>query len=236
MDIGKSFSFVFEDEKWIEKVLIGGLVSLIPIVGIFILMGYGVKLVRNVRNHDPNPLPEWTDWGELIADGLKLFIITFIWTLPLVILYMLIVIPMAMTDPENPSALASTMAMCFGCFAFLYGIIVWLALPAIVIKFAETGEISSGFKFGEILGFVKKHLGQIVIVALISLVVYTIAGFGIVLCVIGLLFTNFWAYMVQYHMIAQIGLEEAPGQSYEVFPEPDPLEELASGEADEMLE
>ena len=28
MDIGKAFSFVFEDEKWISKVLLGGLIEM----------------------------------------------------------------------------------------------------------------------------------------------------------------------------------------------------------------
>ena len=32
MDIGKAFSFVFEDERWVSKVLLGGLFMIIPIV------------------------------------------------------------------------------------------------------------------------------------------------------------------------------------------------------------
>ncbi len=35
MDIGKSFTYMFEEDKWVEKVLIGGLLCLIPIVNFF---------------------------------------------------------------------------------------------------------------------------------------------------------------------------------------------------------
>ena len=210
MDIGKSFSYVFEDKKWIEKILIGGIVSLIPIVGFWLVYGYLIQLVRNVRNHEPEPLPAWDEWGDKLIEGLKLMIIYFIWGLPLFILYFLIILPLSFTgDSDSGSTIAGLFATCFGCFAFLYAIILWLATPGITIKYAEGGQFSDGFKVGEILDFTKSHLGQIVIVALVSWVVYMIAGLvGTLLCFVGLFFTLFWGMLVQYHMMAQIGLED----------------------------
>ena len=212
MDIGKSFGYVFEDKKWIEKVLIGGLVSLIPIIGSLLLIGYGVELVRNVRNHEPEPLPEWDDWGQKIIDGLKLFVILFVWALPMVVLYSIAFIPLMLAgNSDSGSSIGGVFATCLSCFLFLYGIVYWLAIPGITIKFAEGGEIGDGFNVGEILDFTKKHLGQIIIVALVSWLVYLLAGLvGSFLCFVGVFFTMFWAALVQYHMIAQIGLEEAP--------------------------
>ena len=52
MDIGLSFSYMFEDKDWIKKILIGGLISLIPIVN-FAALGYVVQLVRNTRDGRP---------------------------------------------------------------------------------------------------------------------------------------------------------------------------------------
>ncbi len=230
MDIGKSFSYMFEDEKWIEKIGIGGLVSLIPILGNFLVIGYFVELVRRVRQHEPEPLPAWDDWGGKLADGFKLFVVYLVWGLPLIILYFLILIPMMIAgDSDTGSTIASLFALCFGCFAFLYAIVLWLASPAITIKFAETGEIGAGFQVGEILNFTKSHLGEIIVVVLVSLVAYLIAGLiGAILCLIGMIFTYFWAGLVQYHMMAQIGLEEAEPQR--------PLETLSSQEVAGELE
>ena len=224
MDIGKSFSFVFEDKKWIEKILIGGILMLVPILGSILMLGYGIQLVRNVREHDPEPLPTWDDWGTKISEGLKLFIIYLLWSLPLIILSLLLLIPLAMAgDSDTGSAIASLFSLCFSCFAILYAIIVWLAAPGITIKFAETGEFSDGLKFGEILNFTKEHLGQIIVVILVTWLVYMIAGLiGSLLCLVGLLFTTFWASLVQYHLIAQIGLEGAAPSR--------PLETLSSQE------
>lgn len=224
MNIGKSFSFVFEDKKWIEKILIGGVLMFVPILGSILLLGYAVQLVRNIRNHDPEPLPEWDDWGTKIAEGFKLFIVYFLWSLPLIILGFLIAIPLALgSNSDTGSTIASIFALCFGCFAFIYAIVVWLATPGITIKFAETGEFSDGLKFGEILSFTKDYLGQIIVVAIVSGLVYLFAGLlGSLLCLIGLFFTMFWASLVQYHMVGQIGLES---------PKPEhPLETLSTAE------
>jgi hypothetical protein len=237
MNIGKSLSFVFEDKKWIEKVLIGGVLMLIPLLGPILLMGYGVQLVRNVRNHDPEPLPAWDDWGTKIGEGLKLIIITIIWALPLYVLMFLMFIPAAMNgNSDTGSAFASFLSLCFSCFTFLYAIVLWLAVPGIIIKFAETGEFGDGFKFGEIMDFTKKNLGSIILVAIVSWLVYMVAGLiGSLLCLVGLLFTMFWASLVYYHMVAQIGLEEAPARPMEtVTPPAEPaakLPEEATAEA-----
>ncbi len=231
MDIGKSFTYMFEDKKWIEKIVIGGLVSLIPIIGNFLVVGYFIELVRRVRQHESEPLPDWDNWGGKLAEGLKLFIIYLVWGLPLIVLYFLAVIPATLVggNSDTGSTIASLFALCFGCFAFLYGIVLWLVSPAITIKFAETGEIGAGFQIGDILDFTKGHLGEIIVVVLVAMVAYLIAGLvGVLLCLVGLLFTYFWAGLVQYHMMAQIGLEEAEPQR--------PLETLSSQEIAGELE
>jgi len=212
MNIGKSLSFVFEDKKWIEKILIGGILMLIPLLGPILMLGYSVALVRNVRNHEPEPLPEWDDWGTKIAEGFKLLIINFIWGLPLFILMFLMFIPAAMAgNSDSGGGFAGFLMFCFGCFMFLYAIVLWLAVPGITIKFAETGEFGDGFKVGEILNFTKKHVGPIIIVAIVSWLVYMVAGLiGMLLCGVGTLFTMFWASLVYYHMVGQIGLEDEP--------------------------
>ena len=229
MDIGKSFGFVFEDKKWIEKVLIGGILTLVPILGQIIILGYSVELIRNVRQYKTNPLPEWDNWGEKIAEGFKLFVIFLLWSLPLLLLEIILLVPMSiMGNSDTGSTVASIFSLCFGCLALIYSIVLMLANPSIIIKFAETGDISEGLKFGEILNFSKEHLGQIVVVVIVGLLAFTLAGIiGSLLCIIGLAFTLFWAGMVQYHMIAQIGLTPAPPERpLETLSDASPVEEL----------
>src|SRR4051794_19603583 len=73
-DFVKPFAFVFEDARWINKVLIGGIFQLLSalLVGIPFLLGYLAQLVRNVVANATLPLPEWDDLGEMFNEGLRL--------------------------------------------------------------------------------------------------------------------------------------------------------------------
>ncbi|MCO6453445.1 MAG: DUF4013 domain-containing protein [Caldilineales bacterium] len=218
MDIGKSLTFVFDDKKWIEKLLIGGLITLaamlfvwtiiVPFLAGFILMGYMIAVVRNVRAGSENPLPEWHDWGGMLADGFKLTIIFLIWSLPLIIVWMPGVVLMALAGNNNSDGFAATISLCLSCLSILYGLILFVASPAITIRYSESGEFGSGFEFSEILHFTRKYLAEIIVVVIVLWGVQIIASFvGLLLCGIGLIFTAFWATLVQGHLYGQIGLE-----------------------------
>jgi hypothetical protein len=220
MDIGKAFGFVFEDPEWVIKVLVGGLVSLggillspilIGFFFLFVLGGYSLELLRNVRNGLEHPLPRWENWGDKAVKGLKLFVIFLIWAIPIIAMS---IVPVAISiiagKNEDLAPLAFVASICFGCGSFLWGI--WLAVlsPAIYARFAETEQISAGFELNRLLTFTRENLGDIIVAVLISLVasiVALIAGF--VLCVIGLLFTTFWSSLVQFHLFGQIARRDA---------------------------
>ena len=46
MDIGRSFTYMFEDQDWLKKILIGGVVNLIPIVNLA-ATGYFIEAIKN---------------------------------------------------------------------------------------------------------------------------------------------------------------------------------------------
>ncbi len=48
MDFGKAFTYAFEDQDWLKKLGIGGLLLLIPIFGILAVMGWTVEITRRV--------------------------------------------------------------------------------------------------------------------------------------------------------------------------------------------
>jgi hypothetical protein len=72
MDLGRAFGFFFEDENWLNKVLIGGLLQIIPIVGQLALLGYLFEVARNVAQGNPRPLPDWSDLGTKLVKGVYL--------------------------------------------------------------------------------------------------------------------------------------------------------------------
>jgi len=228
MDIGKAFRFVFEDHDWVTKVLIGGVMSLLSplLIGVFFLAGYSVDLIKNVMNDVDPPLPRWDDLGDKAVKGIKLTVIFLVWAIPIIavsILSALFSIIVSGNGGEVEGIVAA-ISLCFGCINFVLGILLALVSPAIYVRFAQTEQISSGFQFGEILAFTQRNLGDIVVALLISVVASIVAAIaGTILCLIGLLFTMFWASLVQSHLFGQIGRKDAGASALSAAPPTAPV-------------
>ena len=94
MDIGRALTYFSEDERWVEKTAIGTglllissllLVALIGVLGYFILFGYLVRLLQNVRDDVHPVLPEWDRWGDDLVRGVKLVCVYVVWALPILL-------------------------------------------------------------------------------------------------------------------------------------------------------
>ncbi len=81
------FTFPFKDEEWKTKLAVGSLISLLTLPFLIItpifLNGYAIRIMRRIIHEGGEPfLPEWDDWGNLLQDGLKLSIITYVTMIP----------------------------------------------------------------------------------------------------------------------------------------------------------
>lgn len=69
MDISKPFSFAFGDNQWVNKLGLGALITLIPVLN-FAWTGYMVELMRNVMKDAPQLLPSRDDLSRKFNEGL----------------------------------------------------------------------------------------------------------------------------------------------------------------------
>lgn len=223
MDIGKALSYITEDPRWKEKVAIGtgvillsGILSvvLIGIVGFLIVMGYTVRLLQNVRDGHPQPLPEWDQWGEDLVRGLKLAVVALVWSLPMILFSIPMTLGGALADGRGTGAFVGSVILIGGsCLMVLYGIFLAIAQASFTIAYAEDEKISSGLQVREIWDWTMANIGQLVIVALAYIVVsigVSLVGsiVGVLLCLIGLVVTlplaQLVIYLFQYHLYGQL--------------------------------
>ena len=227
MDIGKSFSYVFQDRDWLKKVLIGSLILavslpftavLVGFLGLAIVSGYALEVLRNVRQGSTHPLPEWRDkWSEWMIPGLKHWLALLVWSLPALLLSVFNGLgnQMMWTDSDLVGLFGGMMVAVVACLSLFWWIIVALVTPAISIRLAETEDIGSAFKVDSIYVWTKRNIGEVIIAVLVSvaamIIAVTIGTFaGILLCLIGWVIiipaATFIANLISVHLYAQIGL------------------------------
>jgi hypothetical protein len=209
MDFAKAFGFVFEDSDWLQKIIIGGLVSLIPIIGQFLVLGYMLQIGRNVIRGNPRPMPDWSDFGQLLVDGFYVFVIGLVYALPIIIVMCIVLLPGlaiggAFSDSGELGGIGVLAICCFTLFAVIYGIAVgWLFFPVALARYADTGDMMSALRFGEVLAVSRANPVVFLIALLITWAAGFIAGFGVIACVIGVWFTQFYAQCVTGHAYGQ---------------------------------
>jgi len=224
MDIAKALTFFTEDERWVEKlavgagiVLVSGLLApvLIGILGFFIIAGYCIRLLQNVRDGQPRPLPEWNQWSEDFVRGLKIAVVTLIWSLPIFVVVVPMGIGAAIADSGGDAAevVGSLILFGGGCLTVLYGLFVAFLTPGFTIAFARDEEIRSGLQLTEIWHWTQQNLGQVLLIGIIymaaSFVLSLVAMIaGLLLCGIGLIATIPLSMLVtmffQHHLYGQL--------------------------------
>jgi len=211
MDIGISFTYMFQDKDWLKKILIGGVIAFIPIVN-FAALGYMVQLTRNVRDGRDLPLPEWDAFGEYFVSGLYLFLVYLVYAIPMILLACLQGAASVMLGTAGNGRGAGDLAsaygvasICLSCLMSLWGLLIAVISPALFVRFAETGSFGATLSIGGWLGVLRANLGAYLIVLILSwLVLGFLAPLGVIACVVGIIFTQFWAYLVVSHWLGQL--------------------------------
>lgn len=193
MDIGKSITFVNEDERWLGKLIVAVALTFFAflLVPIPLLAGYSVAIARNVKNGEKSPLPEWDDFGKLFMDGLYIMIAQFVYTLPFWIIacigFTATIGFGGLTEVSEEIAATGIVATLgvMGCLFLLLFVALMFVTPAIFLQYVHTEEFGACFRFGEVVGIVRDYIGDIVITVVVALAAsFVISAVGGVLSVI----------------------------------------------------
>jgi len=208
-DFVKPFAFVFEDARWINKVLIGGIFQLLAmmLIGVPFLLGYLAKLVRNVIADVTLPLPEWDDLGEMFNEGLRLVGVAILYALPFIMLICMVMLPVivvtAATQHGNHDYDPGGAIACVWCLIFPLGLVYGLWIPAALMYAMIEQRFGAAFEFARIWRFISNNIGNYLLAIVVMFVARFASGFGFVLFCIGVIFTIFWAMCVSFYAFAQ---------------------------------
>ena len=175
--VGESFAYAKEAvvgkwNKWL-MLIIATILLAIP------LMGYAMKVLRGEK-----PAPEVADWGTLFIDGIKYIIVSLIYALPIIIVWILV---LGASAAAIMSGNYSAMMAAFGAMAL--GVLVMFVLAIIIavfevigiVRFARTGSIGEAFNISAILATINKigwvpYIIALIVLMIIGIIVGIIVG------------------------------------------------------------
>jgi hypothetical protein len=168
--IGNSFDYIKEAfvgkwNKWL-MLIIATILLAIP------LMGYAMEVLRGDK-----PAPEVDEWRTLFIDGIKAWIVSLIYSIPITIVGFIVAGAFAWAFVSNNiyAIMAAIGAMVFGAFViFVFGIVITVFWVIGIVRFARTGSIGEAFNISAIIATINK-IGWInYIIALIILMIIAI--------------------------------------------------------------
>ncbi|MDP3564230.1 MAG: DUF4013 domain-containing protein [Methanoregula sp.] len=143
------------------------------------LNGYVMRIYRGAQ-----PAPEVDEWGTLFIDGIRLLIVGLIYTIPILIVWILTygLNLMRFISAGMDSSVMDSWSPNLGLMILMnvIEIIVAILLPVASIRFARTGSFSEAFNFNAIIDTIKRigWINYVVAIVLIAVVI------GIPLCII----------------------------------------------------
>lgn len=227
MEIGKAFGYVFEDEHWVRKVIIGGLLmgmgvisntvagavasvldSLLAIllfrilgfIGLAVVEGYRIRTVSNVSDEMGRPLPRWGEWGGDLGKGALYSLALAVYMLPAIIMGII----------ASASIFGQLLRLGWVLLAFLW-------MPAVMICYAKEQRFGAMFDVAGIWLLIRNSLRNYVLAIVLAgminifLVILALALEYFAFNIFGILFliclfsVFFWLRVAQAHLWGQVG-------------------------------
>ncbi len=223
MDFGLAFSYVFDDEDWVKKLAVASVLCLTGI-GIIPVLGWGLEVIKRVIKEEPEPLPDWSEFGQYFVKGLLVGVVAFVYSLPIIIIGSCNAgagTLLGNTGEDFATTAILILTTCMSCIYIIYGLGISVIIPAALGNYAASGEFGSVFKFGQIFKIVKENLGNYGLVFLGMLLANIIAPLGVIACGIGVAVTTAYAILFNSHLIGQAYKVAAPGGELPTEPIPE---------------
>jgi hypothetical protein len=212
-------AFPFKDPDWTGKFFTAvGLTfasGIVPLIPALFVNGYIYRIMHNVIVDFEEPsLPEWTDWGKLLSDGWRMFAVTFLYQLPMILIamigfgfYFASFIGMAATEGSDPNSavgffvlfpIAVLIITMFTTTLLL--ILTFCLLPAAISHTVAHDSFKAGFDFTGWWKVMRANLGGFGVALLI------LFGLFSVMYLAGSLFYSTIVLMCLMFIIPMVGM------------------------------
>lgn len=158
--------YPFKDPKAGNKLLIGSLLVLsnfiIPLIPFLFVLGYGAKIARRIIDGDGElVLPEWDEWNTYFKDGVRLFFVSLVYSLPTILItvfgigaYFIALLSMIVSSSTGQESAGFFIIYMLSLFLMMFTITMAMLLaflegailPAALMHVVHSGTIKSAFQ------------------------------------------------------------------------------------------
>src|SRR5207248_10214490 len=154
--VSDSIGFPFRDPKWVSKVLVQGLINIIPIVGLMAGLGWTLATLDNLRQGRQELAP--AGFGHL-GRGAGLFVVTLIYAALIAVVFVIFWVAAIALFSTNNGALSAIGGLFLAVayiLAFVAGLALQFAFPTILLA-VDRGGIGGGLNFSGILATIRAN-------------------------------------------------------------------------------
>jgi hypothetical protein len=198
MDYGSAFVYMFSSKDWPKKFVIAVAMSLIPWLGLIVVTGYALDVLRNLNQGAPDPLPDWTgdDFARWLGRGLGLTVTTLTFLLPAIIVMVAIwfcgAFGIAAVGGDS-EGLSAALWLCLCCIFLIMYFVAGLGAFVVYARYASTDRLDVGLDYAKTLQLVGENIGPLLIIV-ISTLILGVAGVILGFLTLGILFLILPAY------------------------------------------
>lgn len=216
VDLGAAFEYARIDPNWLNKYVVHGVISMIPIIGTLVLFGWGRRIFQRVRaGASVDGLPDM-DFGGEMGDGvaplvalLNIFAVIF----PLMLFAYFIMFGGAIaaagiTEAAGEDAggvvviILSLVMMLFYLAFFVLMFAVQVMMPEILRR-GYTGEMTPLLSPGKSFRAIRSNPGAYLMTFLGLFVANFLGSLGVYLCFVGVFVTAPFGHAMAAHILAQ---------------------------------
>ncbi len=203
----EAIGYPTKGDSGIARIIIGGTLtffSFLLIPGIFV-GGYMLRVLAAASRNEELP-PEFTDWGGMFMDGLKGFVVGFVYALVPIVIMIGMFLLIGIGSSGDSAGLLSGIGVLGLLVTFVLALAIQYLLPAALTNLARTGDIGAAFDFETLAPVLKstEYITAVVLTLLVAIaggIAFSIAA--IVTFGIGYLlfpFFYFWLYLAASFM------------------------------------
>lgn len=191
-----------QDPDWLKKLVIAGVISLVPIVGPIVITGWTSLMLRRAVSGQDTPLPrldfDFDYLGKLLNTGFKGFLAQLLWSLPMMAVLMatfccfyIAMFGMAAGLRGDEDAMGLGMVCLVGGLMIVYPVLAIAAgLPMVVaiLRAELTDDVAPAMRFKDVFAMTRLMAKELIVGQLVLLLVGVVAMiFSVVTLYLGLL-------------------------------------------------